>query len=174
MPTCPRCTDTSQAPLALEAHETHGVPFEACPGCEGVLIAQRKLVPMLESMIQSWGHEIDPDHHIEAVSDAEVDVACPSCRSPMTRFGYMGMDLVQLDRCSACELLWTDAEELAVVSVLFARTRRRTTMRQQQREDAYRERDRRFSIMMQRQRIRGHLGLRGQIIEGVLEAITEL
>ena len=62
---CPRCPES-----ALEAHDVHGIGISACPHCEGLLIPQNKLVPLLDAMTKGWADELDPDMEIEAHPDS--------------------------------------------------------------------------------------------------------
>ena len=117
---CVRCGDE------LREGTYQGVPLRRCVGCGGVLVEIRHNVPLLEALAANLAADVDPYTEIEATHGPAETVACPSCRSDMERFGYVGTPTVYLDRCGPCLLLWIDAEEITTLAAVFARTQRRT------------------------------------------------
>jgi hypothetical protein len=53
----------------------------------------------------------------------------------MVNFGYMGTNIIRLDRCASGELIWIDPAELGAMAVLFARTEKLTDARHKFYED---------------------------------------
>lgn len=117
---CPRCDGT------LQPRTVEGVHVDVCDGCTGTLVPVNRLVPLLDAMSGPLLHVLDPDEPIEPSPDDGVHVTCPHCRRTMEPFGYLGMKTVIVDRCSDDMVIWADAGELGVMSVLHAKTTRRT------------------------------------------------
>jgi hypothetical protein len=63
----------------------------------------------------------------------------------MEHYGYMGTEVVKIDACSGCALLWLDAEELGTMSLLHAQTARRGAARREEDERTTRELERQIS-----------------------------
>lgn len=120
MSACPRCSGE------LEETELEKVPVSLCASCDGIFVAHRRLIPLMEAMTQELAAAIDPDTPLEAADDLGQRLICPSCAGSMEAFGYMGTRLVILDRCPPCHALWIDGRELAAMCVLYARTERRS------------------------------------------------
>lgn len=116
---CPRCGG------GLLSRHLGRAPYDSCADCGGVLVAQRSMVPLLDALAVELAGHLDPDADIEAMPDVEGDVHCPLCTEPMTTFGYLGTQLVLIDRCGGCGLVWTDPDELGAMCRLYARTQRR-------------------------------------------------
>lgn len=121
---CPRCDAQLTAKKANNKLDVH-----VCTECTGTLVAQNRLVALLEMIAQPLRHVVDVDEPIEPISDHEQPSRCPRCRSTMESFGYMGTKLVTADRCSPCAVIWTDPEELGTMALLYLRTNKRTLAR---------------------------------------------
>ncbi|MFT7519029.1 MAG: Zn-finger nucleic acid-binding protein [Kiritimatiellia bacterium] len=117
---CPRCSSS-----VLAAKTIDGVPVQLCPSCDGSLVEQKNLIRLLDALGRQLANHIDVDTVIEAVEDHVDHAACPKCGKNTATFGYMGTNLVFVDRCSDCWLLWMDADELGVMTLLHLRTNRR-------------------------------------------------
>lgn len=100
----------------------HDIPLELCTSCGGMLIEQRQLVRLLLALEQDMGKELDPTQPVVPVPDAPGDAACPRCGRRCDSYGYMEQRLVIIDRCAPCGLIWLDSEELAVVTLMHARS----------------------------------------------------
>jgi Zn-finger nucleic acid-binding protein len=117
---CPRCDGR------LEARTLEGVEVEVCDTCTGTLVPIPRLVPLLDKLSGPMMHVIDMDEPIEPAPDAGETVRCPRCRKAMEPFGYLGTRTVTVDRCSDDMVIWVDPDELGVMSILYARTNKRT------------------------------------------------
>ena len=136
---CPRCNGPLD-PATLE-----GVPLHRCATCEGVAVAQPKLIPLLRGLESVVSALVDVDAAVPPVADPPGPAACPVCRQRMENFGYMGTSVVFLDRCSRDALIWVDGEELPTLGVLYARTQRRTDARRAFYEEEFTGMDRRMA-----------------------------
>lgn len=115
-PRCPRCGEE------LEMAEILGVAVDRCPNRHGVLVEQKNMIPLTQSLAEAVAGSFDPYETIEAVPDDHGKAPCPDCGVAMTRFGYMETRLVTLDRCSTCWVVWIDEPELEPMIRLTART----------------------------------------------------
>lgn len=113
---CPRCTSE------LEDGFFETVPLIKCTGCQGVLIAQKNMIRLMERVRDSLAGKIDFTTPIQPQPDAEGDIQCPKCRQNMETHGYLGGHTVWIDRCSDCWLVWADPAELLVMARLFAQS----------------------------------------------------
>ena len=139
--TCPRCDH----PLRQERRFDSDVHI--CPNCRGLLVEQRRLIPVLNHLQREVAGEVSPDELIEAAPDHGPGLRCPLCAGTTTHFGYMGTRLVHLDRCGRCAVVWMDAEAAFVAAALAARTDRRRVALDRQGEDALAGTDRRFQAI---------------------------
>jgi Zn-finger nucleic acid-binding protein len=112
---CARCKQT------LERAEIRKVPVDACKACRGTLVTQGNLAWLLDELSTPLLSSIDPDAKLEAAKDQAGGVDCPNCTRPMDRDDYCAAGLVFFDRCTACALLWFDADELGAMSLMWAR-----------------------------------------------------
>ena len=113
---CPRCTSE------LEKGFFDTVPLGKCTGCQGVLIAQKNMIRLMESVRDSLVGKIDFTAPIPPQPDADGDIRCPKCQRNMETHGYLGGNTVWIDRCSDCWLVWADPAELLVMARLFAQS----------------------------------------------------
>ncbi len=116
---CPRCASP------LESGKFHGAGVHKCTGCDGVLVSQRTLIPLMEALTKALSEHVDLNQPVPPIPDLPGKVVCPTCGDPMTNFGYMGTNRVFLDRCSGCMLLWIDGEEVITLAMVYARTKKR-------------------------------------------------
>ena len=112
---CPRCRQP------LERAELRQVPVEVCKGCKGTLLAQLDLMRTLESLSAPLLRSFDPDAKLERAKPDDTRIDCPTCRRRMERDDYCAAGVVLFDRCTACALLWFDADELGAMALLWAR-----------------------------------------------------
>lgn len=153
---CPRCDQP------LEAGTYHEVEIDKCPGCQGLLVSNKVLTPLLEAMTRDLVGSIDPDLPLDPLKDKGPGLRCPRCEGEMEHHGYMETKLVFVDTCDSCFVLWLDSDELAVMSQLFAKTTRRSTIRQAERDQQMREMERRFDATLAARSVQRRL-LRGFI-----------
>lgn len=122
---CCRCRSSELAPRDYRA-----MTVQACATCDGMLVEMRHLVPMLEEVSRLVAAEVGVDSPIPVQDpDRTPTFACPGCRLPMERFGYLGTKVCYLDRCGACRVVWMDGAELVAAAQLHARTQRRSEER---------------------------------------------
>ena len=46
-------------------------------------------------------------------------IPCPKCNDPMMRTFYSSVYLVELDRCTLCEMTWFDYDELEMLQCMI-------------------------------------------------------
>lgn len=126
---CPRCNK----PLLERTVGTAAI--EACDACQGLLVEQKHLVPLLSFLSKNSADVLDLDHPPEAVADSNPPIPCPDCEKTMQRFGYMESRLVMLDRCNACWLVWIDDGELPPMVHMHARLTRQTDTHFRERQE---------------------------------------
>jgi Zn-finger nucleic acid-binding protein len=149
--TCPRCHgELKRATLADMA-------VQLCPDCAGVLVSQGILIPVLSAVGRALATEIDVDTTLEAVEDPGAGLSCPRCRRPMINFGYMGTNLVFLDRCERCEHVWADGQELGAAALLAARTDLRRDKRVQEFREEFEAMSDRFDAVLVARSVRATL-----------------
>jgi Zn-finger nucleic acid-binding protein len=112
---CPRCKQ------ALEPATMRRIPIEACKGCKGTLVAQGRLMELLDELSAPLLRSFDIDAKIEATNDPDGRLDCPRCGNQMDRDDYCQARLVFFDRCTPCALLWFDADELGAMTLMWAR-----------------------------------------------------
>lgn len=124
---CPRCRQK------LETATCQGVGVELCRKCNGLLIEQQRLVPLLGAMTTDLAETIDLATPLEKVPDPGGGLNCPRCQNPMHHHGYMESQWVMVDNCLGCGVLWAHADGLGVISLMFARSRKKADMIHKQR-----------------------------------------
>ncbi len=122
---CPRCA------TPLEVAACADVAFQQCPGCAGHLLRQADLLRVLERLAKDLAATLGPDTVVERVPDKGGGVSCPRCGRPMEHYGYMGTNLVMIDACAPCGVLWLDTDALGAMGLLYARTQRREAAREE-------------------------------------------
>jgi Zn-finger nucleic acid-binding protein len=139
---CPRCDHP------LEKGTFHDVELEKCTECQGLLISNRVLTPLLEAMTRELVDTINPELDLDPVPDKGPSAKCPRCQGEMEHYGYMGGNQVMIDGCTGCVLIWLDAEELAAMSQLFAKTTRSSVIRKEASDKRIEQISRRFDAVM--------------------------
>jgi Zn-finger nucleic acid-binding protein len=56
----------------------------------------------------------------------EPKFPCPDCHQTVEKYGYMGIAVIQIDRCNPCALVWLDADELQNMVLALAKTNYRS------------------------------------------------
>jgi len=138
MSTCPRCSHPLQQERRFES-DVH-----VCPSCKGLLVEQRRLIPVLGHLQRAVAADVSAETVVDAAPDPGPGLSCPLCGDEAAHFGYMGTRLVHLDRCRRCAVVWLDAEAALVAAMLAARTEKRRLSRSTQSEDRFAGMDRRF------------------------------
>ena len=125
-----------------------GASVAWCDECEGIVVAQEKLVPFMEDLARNLIPQMELD---EPISPVQVDVRhlmCPACRQPMERFGYMGTRMVRPSRCAGCGIVRIGGAELPVMVVLFARTKLSRQRREEESDAASESQNRKVHLML--------------------------
>jgi Zn-finger nucleic acid-binding protein len=122
MPSCPRCRQE------LVENQVDEFTVQLCVPCKGVFVPHADVVKILD---RSW-RAVSPEEAEKAAFVAPADwqaepvLPCPRCAAAMSKYGYMGLAAIQLDRCDRCQSLWLDAEELQKMVLALARTNYRS------------------------------------------------
>lgn len=123
--TCPR--DQQK----LDEGKFHEVPVLHCATCDGVLIKQTSLYPLLTEMARELSKDISFDSEMEPVPDKGAGISCPHCHANMENYGYMGGRTIMIDSCSQCLELWIDTNELATMCFMNERSNKRISRQQE-------------------------------------------
>ncbi len=109
---CPNC----QKPLHTLNY--HSIIIDLCPLCGGLWFDPKELPAYLETFRAI--HEFPPLTLTETIQKPqniytlnEQRKKCPRCVLPMNKFNYAYNSNVFLDRCPACQGIWTDRNEIA-------------------------------------------------------------
>jgi len=119
---CPRCG----APLTSATLGT--LSYDRCTGCGGGLVALRHLDAALAALPPADLPD-NPDLAMTPVPDVPGPVACPLCERRMSRGSYLEQNLVHIDRCTSCLLVFWDAGELEAMAEQRARSDRQRSAR---------------------------------------------
>ena len=120
---CPRCS------LYLAKGQFNNLPVAVCRKCMGFLVGGRNLTKLIEQMADELTAEISADARIQDIPDKGGAALCPVCRKAMENFGYMGSNLIKIDRCFSCNMVWLDALELGAMGLMYAKTEKRRAKR---------------------------------------------
>jgi heat shock protein HtpX len=127
--TCPSCSQT----LAAESYE--GTQIYQCRFCAGTLVENGKIA----RIIARTGRERPCSERINALMRAVVQenqfrytkrmlmggknavplLPCPKCKNSMSRGFYSAAHMIEVDRCSFCDLTWFDRDELEMLQCLI-------------------------------------------------------
>jgi heat shock protein HtpX len=119
---CPACKQR----LVEEDYE--GVPIYRCVFCEGTLVDRKKMprisfrkekafdqrLRKLAEMAQKDGEQ----KRRSRVKPEPSPFTCPACGQEMRRGFYSYEYLVDVDRCTSCNMVWYDKDELEMLQVL--------------------------------------------------------
>ena len=111
---CPRCGNQ------LEANQNSSM--HCCVGCDGALVSQSALRPLLAQIAKEFADDGCLNDVIVSVPDKGGHIDCPYCRRPMENGVDLSKARVKLDGCLRCWVFWTDADELAVMAAMHARS----------------------------------------------------
>lgn len=109
---------------ALDVGAFHDEPLCKCPACNGAFFQQGSVLSLLKALSKDIRDTIPLDYPIETILDKGGGLFCPRCTAAMEHYAYMGDKHIMIDGCSACKHIWVDAEELAGMSLLHARSER--------------------------------------------------
>ena len=118
---CPRCQTT------LDAMEYEDTLIHSCCECGGEFVAGDALGAIVRSKREGFSPELleelaerTPIHGLR-VDDAQHMTSCPVCERAMHLVNYGGDTGVYIDRCSECQGVWLDSEELEKIQILQER-----------------------------------------------------
>ncbi|GEM_PF-5671950 len=152
MTTCPRCR------TRLTPRTFHGVDIHICAGCTGTLVPQRRLIALLEQLSARMVTRIDPRDPIEPLPERGPIDSCPQCAGTIEHFGYSGLPLAMLDRCTRCAVVWCDMDELGVAALIYARTHAHAVSKQKELEHWQQGLDKRADIIIRNRIVASLLG----------------
>ena len=125
---CPHC----HQPLIVQSYESTEV--EECRFCAGVLVENRRITRIIARQEHPCTERInslaraalgDYNHRAAAqrmdISPASARnglLSCPQCGNPMYRGLYSAGHLVEIDRCSSCNITWFDRDELEMLQCM--------------------------------------------------------
>ncbi len=130
----------------LEPGTFHEIPALHCAACDGVLIKQNSLHPLLTEMAREIADQISADTPIEAAPDDGQTISCPTCSGRMDNYGYMGGRDVMIDCCGQCMELWIDAGELALMCIINQRSNQRISDQRQAAKEHMRDLERQQNL----------------------------
>ncbi len=105
---CPTCKQELCA-AAIER-----ISVEHCASCEGVLMARRDFVAVVQTKRALWDGPKVPPRPIDP-EEGKREVRCPACKEPMECHPYHGPGHVWIDTCAACDKVWLDRGELTLI-----------------------------------------------------------
>ena len=119
----------------------------ACDACHGILVPGDGLLALLDRRVLA----VRPEPPTPP-PDARSALVCPLCRERMGRFRYLeSHDGVELDECTACEVMWIDGDEVdALVAAYAPSARRHEAVDADARERALREREAAEAVHLER------------------------
>jgi len=121
---CPKCRQ------ALIDEEYEGVIVHRCVFCEGVLVEKGKIPRIIIRKEVGFDErlkkiaELTQKNGLAKIRDKVIDkepllLRCPKCGTNMLKNFYTMAYLVEVDRCSRCDLVWFDKDELEIVQYLI-------------------------------------------------------
>jgi len=121
---CPRCDQ------ALVDEEYEGASVKRCVFCGGVLVERRKMPRIVVRREKGFGPrvkklaELSQKNGLEKLRSKVKDkreslLKCPKCEVTMMRNYYTMAYLIEVDRCSFCNYVWFDKDELEMVQYLI-------------------------------------------------------
>ena len=127
--TCPTCSQS----LVTESYE--GTQVFQCRFCAGTLVEDGKIARIIartgrdrpcSERIQALARTVvqgnQARHTLQMLKGGRNTVPlfpCPKCKNPMSRSFYSAAHMINVDRCSFCELTWFDRDELEMLQCLI-------------------------------------------------------
>jgi Zn-finger nucleic acid-binding protein len=126
---CPSCKQA----LIMESYE--GTQVYQCRFCAGTLVDTEKIARILART----GQDLACSERVKALAKTALEenqrafaqqkllkqhrtttplLACPKCKQPMYRGFYSGAYLIEIDRCSFCNITWFNQDELEMLQCL--------------------------------------------------------
>jgi len=101
---CPTCLTT------LASARLDGQPLWCCQRCEGLLIAMRSFVGVIDAARARIEQAGSVPPRKQKPEDRIIE--CPACHQPMLSHFYGGPGNLVIDTCERCQLNWLDPGEL--------------------------------------------------------------
>ena len=127
--TCPTCSQS----LVTESYE--GTQVFQCRFCAGTLVEDGKIARIIartgrdrpcseriQALARTVVQENQARHTMQMLKGGRNTVPlfpCPKCKNPMSRSFYSAAHMINVDRCSFCELTWFDRDELEMLQCLI-------------------------------------------------------
>ncbi|HVT10354.1 MAG TPA: hypothetical protein VHO67_22995 [Polyangia bacterium] len=111
---CPNCRHL------LVAHTVGEAPVEVCRTCVHLAVEQRFLSPLLEITARRIAGGTSAALTVKARAAVVTSSACPRCAREMTVDDYCSAGIVAFNRCDGCSLLWLSAQQLGLMSIMWA------------------------------------------------------
>ena len=106
---CPACR------AALVSARFEEILILSCPECHGNLIDQGKLLLILRLTASATTDCAEPLHPPER-SELQRRLCCPVCQRKMETYPYAGsVDMIIIQGCAHCRLIWLDFGELSKI-----------------------------------------------------------
>ena len=122
---CPRC----KTELKNTVYE--GVNINTCESCEGEWLDNREIVDIIKAKEVVFSKdEIEKVDGVKKsievlVSEPSDPLVCPRCNTPMKRLNYSYSTGVIIDRCSECNGIWLDKDELEHIQIIMEETEKK-------------------------------------------------
>ncbi len=114
---CPVCH------VALQSAEIEGETVCYCDRCRGFL-SPLDTFARIVAVRRSRQRPLDAPSEPFDPAELERRLECPNCHERMDTHPYFGGGNSVVDTCEACQLLWLDAGELAIIGRYVPRARR--------------------------------------------------
>ena len=121
---CPKCNQ------ALVNEEYEGTQVARCLFCNGVLVEKERIPRIIVRKEKGFDErikklaELSQQNGLEKIRHKIKDkgeslIKCPKCDARMIRNFYTMAYLIEVDRCSFCNLVWFDRDELEMAQYLI-------------------------------------------------------
>jgi len=113
---CPSCN------YNLKQYKYHGLVVDICPNCKGIWFDPGEMKEYIEFLLKDRNDvpsaKIELNKEIVTIDHITGHLKlCPSCNEPMRKFNYAYDSNIILDRCLACNGIWTDGGEIYKLAV---------------------------------------------------------
>ena len=113
---CPSCHSE------LKEHQYHGLTVDICPNCRGIWFDSGEMKEYVDFLIKDHDELSDAEiklnkEVISAYRVSEPLKSCPRCQQEMKKINYAYDSNIILDRCLACNGIWTEGGEIDRVAV---------------------------------------------------------
>jgi Zn-finger nucleic acid-binding protein len=118
MKKCPTCE------VALLAEDYAGVKVARCPGCRGVFMAKFRLEMINHQAVRSRD-ALKAEAKSEFMTDTIKQIRCPGCGGFMAKRPIASRYTpLLMDCCRACDGVWLDGGELAIIQMVYSASTR--------------------------------------------------